>query len=86
MAGVAVNNFDRSPFGLVHMELPQQKYAVFSHGGHIVEIGAVLSVIWAEAMPASRHEAACGPTLEKYGARFDPRTGLGGFEIWIAVK
>jgi AraC family transcriptional regulator len=86
MAGVAVNNFDRSPFGLVQMQLPPQKYAVFSHGGHIAEIGAVLAAIWADALPASRHEAASGPTLEKCGAQFDPRTGLGGFEIWIAVK
>jgi AraC family transcriptional regulator len=86
MTGVVVKKQEGSPFGLVQMELPQQKYAVFGYGGHISEIRAVISSIWTDALPESGYEAINGPTLEKYGPQFDPRTGLGGFEIWIAVK
>lgn len=52
----------------------------------ITEIRAVISTIWTEALPKSGYEAVSGPTLEKYGRKFEPNTGLGGLEIWIAVK
>jgi AraC family transcriptional regulator len=86
LTGVVVQKQERSPFGLVKLDLPQHKYAVFSYGGHIAEIRAVISAIWSDALPNSGYEAINGPTLEKYGPEFDPNTGLGGFEIWIAVK
>jgi AraC family transcriptional regulator len=31
-------------------------------------------------------EATDGPAFERYDERFDGRTGLGGFEIWIPIK
>ena len=31
-------------------------------------------------------EPADGPNFERYGASFNPRTGTGGFEVWIPVK
>jgi AraC family transcriptional regulator len=86
MSGVEVRENAQMPFGLVQLDLPEQKYAVFGHGGHIAEIRAVIAAIWSDGLPKSGYEAAKGPTLEKYGAQFDPATGLGGFEIWIAVK
>lgn len=86
MTGVVVTDHTGLPFGLVQLELPKQKYAVFSHGGHVAEIRGVIGTIWSDALPASGYEAAKGPTLEKYDEQFDPATGLGGFEIWIAVK
>jgi AraC family transcriptional regulator len=86
LTGVIVKKQEGTPFGLVQLELPQHKYAVFSYGGHIAEIRAVISAIWTEALPKSGYEAAHGPTLEKYGPQFNPNTGLGGFEIWIAIK
>ena len=86
MTGVIVKSQRDSPFGLVQMELPPRRYAVFSYGGHIAEIRSVISAIWSEALPKSGHEAVNGPTLEKYGPQFDPNTGLGGFEIWVSVQ
>jgi AraC family transcriptional regulator len=74
------------PIGLVEMSLPNQKYAVFRHLGHIANIRAVISAIWSEGLPASGLEPSHGPTLEKYGPEFNSQTGLGGFEIWISVK
>ena len=86
LTGVVVKNQAGSPFGLVQMELPPHKYAVFSYGGHIASIRAVITAIWSEALPKSGYEAVEGPTLEKYGPQFDSNTGQGGFEIWVAVK
>ena len=86
LAGVEINIHTELPFGLMQLGLLKQKYAVFSYRGHVAEIRAVLAAIWSEALPASGYEAAQGPTLEKFGDQLDPATGLGGFEIWIAVQ
>ena len=86
LAGIEVEQDARLPEGLVIWDLPEQKYAVFHHDGHIAEIGAVISAVWNDALPASGHEAAQGPTLERYGPEFDSATGLGGYEIWVAVN
>lgn len=74
------------PFGLHELQLPGQKYAVFAYSGHVAEIRAVIDAIWNEALPASGLETEEGSTLERYGPNFDSTTGLGGFEIWVAIK
>lgn len=86
LSGIEVKNGVELPFGLVQLDLPEQRYAVFSYNGHVADIRAVLKTIWSEALSASGYEAAPGPTLEKFGNDLDPATGLGSFEIWIAVQ
>ena len=86
LSGVEVQTENDVPFGLVQLNLPEQKYAVFSHNGHISEIRSVISAIWNDGLPQSGYEAAAGPTLEKYDETFDSETGLGGFEIWVSIK
>lgn len=86
LSGIEVRGRIELPFGLAQLDLPEQKYAVFSYDGHVAEIRAVLATIWSEALPASGYEAAPGPTLEKFGDQLDPVTGLGRFEIRIAVQ
>ncbi len=85
MTAVEVGPQQAAPQGMTHLDLPTQKYAVFSHGGHISEIRAVFAAIWSEGLTAAGFEFSNGATLERYSEAFDPRTGLGGFEIWIAV-
>ena len=86
LCGVEVQADNGLPFGLVQLNLPPQKYAVFSHSGHISEIRSVISAIWNDGMSQSGYEAAEGPMLEKYNETFNSETGLGGFEIWVAIK
>lgn len=86
MTAVEVAPNAQQPFGLVQLDLPAQKYAVFAHGGHVAEIRGVIAAIWSEGLSSAGLEPASGATLEKYGERFDPATGQGGFEIWVAVK
>jgi AraC family transcriptional regulator len=86
MCGVEVKGSAELPFGLVRMDVPAQKCAVFVHSGHIASIRATLSAIWSKALPESGCEPTNGPTIERYGPEFNPATGLGGVEIWIPVK
>lgn len=86
LSGIEVKPGAELPFGLVQLDLPRQKYAVFTYQGHIADIHVVYGIIWSKALAASGYAAAPGPTLEKLGDRIDPVTGLGSFEIWIAVQ
>lgn len=86
MSGVAIKCGSPIPAGLVQLSLPAQQYAVFHHGGHISEIRSVMTAIWSVELAKSGHEPARSASLERYGPSFDGRTGLGGFEIMIAIK
>ncbi|MBI1418625.1 MAG: hypothetical protein GC146_15530 [Limimaricola sp.] len=72
------------PDGFVAISFPDRDFAVFAAPGDLSTIGQVME----EAMDwiaASDMDFANGPTLERYGADFDPATGTGGFEVWVAV-
>ncbi len=73
------------PEGLVRLDLPEQKYVIFRHAGHIAGIRGTLAAIWSKWFPESGCEPAKKPTLEHYGPEFSATTGLGGVEIWIAI-
>jgi AraC family transcriptional regulator len=85
IAGVEVPDFSDLPRDFSRVRIPEQKYAVFAHGDHISTIRRTINTIWNQWLPASGLKAADAPTFERYDANFDPLTGNGGFEIWIAV-
>lgn len=70
----------------MRIKAPEATYAIFSYAGHISEIRSVFRAILGEWLPASGRQHANAPTLERYGAAFDPMTGNGGYEIWIPLK
>lgn len=86
MCAVEVESLAALPAGLGRMRVPPQRYAVFLHPGHVLEIRSTWQRILNEWLPGGGYESAHAPDFEVYGAQFDPRTGLGGVEIWIAVK
>jgi AraC family transcriptional regulator len=88
VAGVGVKNFDELPEGLTGIRLPQHEYAIFRHAGHVSSVGATCAAIYSEWLPSSGRKQAEGPLqmIERYGPEFNPRTGLGGLEIWGALK
>jgi AraC family transcriptional regulator len=86
VCGVEVTAFGSAPPGLVQLRLPAQRYAVFQHRGHVAQITATYSAIWNEWLPAQDLRAADAASLERHLESFDPRTGLGGVEIWIPIK
>lgn len=85
ICAVEVSDFTLVDNAMQRVRLPIQRYAVFSHPGHISEIQAVFEAIYGEWLPASGKETADAPSFEKYGKSFDPVTGRGGFEIWLPI-
>jgi AraC family transcriptional regulator len=86
LAGVEVRSFDLLAEGLVGLRIPSQTWARFSHQGHVSEIASTCAgaVEW---LRAEGRAAAGGRAqmIEYYGPGFDPRTGLGGCEVWLPV-
>jgi AraC family transcriptional regulator len=86
IAGVEVTDFSRLPRDWSHLRIAPQRYAVFTHPGHISTIRGTWNSIWNEWMPKSGHQRADAPDFERYGETFDPVTGNGGLEIWVPIK
>jgi len=89
MAGTEVKSLDQLPEDLAGLRLSVRRYAVFRHAGHVSAIGATCGAIFGAWLPRSGRELADGPLqlIERYDmAKFDPRTGLGGLEVWIPLK
>ena len=86
VAGVEVSDFSRLPREFQRVRIPEQKYAVFTHGEHISTIRRTIGTIWNHWLPASGMKAADAPNFERYGEQFDSVTGNGGLEIWVPVK
>jgi AraC family transcriptional regulator len=86
VAGVEVSDFSRLPLEFQRVRIPEQKYAVFTHGEHISAIRRTVGTIWNHWLPASGMKAADAPNFERYGEQFDSVTGNGGLEIWVPVK
>jgi ribosomal protein S18 acetylase RimI-like enzyme len=85
MCGVEVAAFDAIPRELGRMRVPAQRYAVFTHRGHVAALRATWDAIWREWLPRSGEHPANTPDFERYDARFDPQTGSGEIEIWFPV-
>jgi AraC family transcriptional regulator len=89
MTGTEMKSLDQLPEELSGLRLPARRYAIFQHAGHVSAIGATCGAIFGSWLPRSGRELADGPLqlIERYDmAKFDPRTGLGGLEIWIPLK
>ncbi|HEY4645165.1 MAG TPA: GyrI-like domain-containing protein [Steroidobacteraceae bacterium] len=86
MCGAEVANFSALPPDFSRVRIPEQRYAVFSHRGHISDIRRTWSTIWTKWLPESDHEVVDAPMFERYAEDFDPRPGKGGVEIRIPIR
>lgn len=86
ICGVEVSDFSLLPADLSRLRIPGQRYAVFSHRGHISRIRSTWHTIFDKWLPTSGYEVVDAPDFERYGEDFDPRTGTGIVEIWIPIK
>lgn len=86
LAGIEVTGYGDLPPELDRMRMPAQRYAVFTHAGHISEIQSVWRTIWADWAPQQVKKLADAPFFERYPEAFDPTSGAGGFEIWLPVE
>ncbi len=86
LCGVEVSaNPSDLPRELSRVDIPANRYAVFTHEDHISGIRRIWRTIYTEWLPASRLKRAEGPDFERYSEDFDPERGTGGIEIWIPV-
>ena len=86
MCAVEVSDFGRVPADLSRLRVPEQRYAVFFHAGHISTIRQTWMTIFNKWLPESGYKSAGAPEFERYTESFNPVTGAGGVEIWIPVK
>jgi AraC family transcriptional regulator len=75
------------PPELESIEVPERRYAVFSHDGNVARISDTIDAIWHSWLPKSGYRIPEGAAMtEVYGDEFDPKTGSGRVEIWIPVE
>lgn len=86
VAGVDVADGAVLPPDFARLRLTPQRYAVFTHTDHIAAVRGTFMAIFNEWLPRLGLQSAEAAVFERYDERFDPRTGLGGFEIWIPVR
>lgn len=89
LAGVEVSGFAGLPSDFATVNLAAKKYLIFPHREHVLKLHLTCQGI-SEWLPASGDEAAKTPGtpdfFERYTEEFDPRTGMGGIEVWIPIK
>ncbi|WP_025599316.1 AraC family transcriptional regulator [Burkholderia sp. WSM2230] len=86
LCGVEVSDFSALPPELSRLRIAAQRYAVFSHREHVSTVGRTWNAIWNTWLPTSGHLPADAPSFERYDEKFDPLSGMGGFEIWLPLK
>ena len=86
LCGVEVGEFSELPPELSRVRVPANRYAVFTHRGHISAIRSTWATVRNKWLPRSGHQLADAPDFERYDSRFDPRTGSGEVEIWVPLK
>jgi len=82
LCGVEVASFARLDPSWTRLRIPEQRYAVFTHRGHVPAIRRTRNTIWTTWLPQSGHEVADAPHFERYGEDFD---GVGGIEGWLPI-
>jgi AraC family transcriptional regulator len=85
VCGVQVSDFSEVPADFVKMDLSKEKYAVFSHRGHISTLRSTWNQIWTKWVPELKLPVTRGPRIELYSEEFRPAKP-GGVEIWIPIK
>jgi AraC family transcriptional regulator len=85
IAGVEVADFASLPTEYARLRVTGQRYTIFTHTEHISAIRSTFMAIFNDWLPTSGQRAADAPVFERYDDRFDPRTGMGGCEIWVPM-
>lgn len=88
MAAVEVADISALPEALSSMQLPAQRYAVFSHNGHVSRIRETIDAVFDQWLPQAQlgHDNRVIHFFERYSKDYVPETGLGGIEIWLPIS
>ena len=86
LTGVEVADPDKLPDTLDRLVIAAGRYAVFECVLPLSEIERAWQLIWTAALPKAQLTPVAAPCFERYPPKFDPATGLGGFEIWLPLE
>ena len=86
LSGVEVEDAEGLPAEFAKVRLPAGEYAVFTHRDNVSAIGNTIDKIWNEWVPQAGLKVASAPCFERYTEEFNPKTGMGGMEIWIPLE
>jgi len=86
ITGVEVFDISGVPAELARVRIAEQRYAVFTHAGHVSTMRNTVYSIWNKWLPESGLELADAPNFERYSNNFNPEGGTGIIEIWVPVK
>lgn len=86
IAGIACASSTPLPSGWRRIDIAPRHYVVARHQGHVANIRATWAWLLDSHLPSQGLQAVNAPDLECYDPRFDPRTGMGGVDIWIPVR
>jgi AraC family transcriptional regulator len=90
LAGEEISSADGLPPELRIVRIPAMKYAVFGHREHVSRISETCGAAF-EWLKKSRYQNAVTSKdvpnfFERYGQEFDPKTGMGGIEVWVPMR
>jgi AraC family transcriptional regulator len=84
MCGVEVESLADLPVGVGRIRVPAQRYAVFTHEGHVSTLRSTWEQIL-EWLSIGSYESSHTPDFELYGPQSDPLAGVGTIEVWVGV-
>lgn len=85
VAAAAVTPDAPLPDGMISIEIPENRYAVFTHSGHLSGLREFARRIWGEWLPASSLRTVDAPDFELYDERMDPATGEGEVDVYVPI-
>jgi AraC family transcriptional regulator len=85
-AAIRVRSLNDLPEGLSGARIEARTWAQFESKGHVSNIGATCAAAGEWLARSGRAPKNLSmQMIEYYGPDFDPRTGLGGCEVWVPV-
>ncbi|WP_158944117.1 GyrI-like domain-containing protein [Granulicella sp. S190] len=91
LSAVEVNSASQLPKEFSVVAMPVERYAVFTHRGHVSKLNETCRAIEQEWLPKSGFSFALGAPgapgfFERYGENFDPKIGAGDIEVWVPIR
>jgi len=87
IAAFEVPSDEMIPDGMVYREVPEYKYAVFTHHGTLDKLGETYEYIYNTWLPQSDLELHPDKyDMEVYDERFIPNSDDSAFDIYVAIK
>ncbi|WP_263263131.1 GyrI-like domain-containing protein [Pseudomonas sp. RIT-PI-S] len=85
IAGIEVSRTNGLPPAFRAFKVPEQRYAVFRHQGHVSTIHQTFFTVFDQWLPNAGYVLADSPEFEQYSADFDPSRAQGHVDIWIPI-